>query len=47
MENNKQKVRAEPQEDPNQDVAYAFVQKFFPDGHLIDIDSSTAKEERT
>jgi hypothetical protein len=46
MENNKQKVRAEHQEYPNQDVAYA-LQKLFPAGHLIDIDSNTAKKERT
>ena len=45
MENNKQTVRAEHQEYPNQDVAYA-LQKLFPVGHLIDIDSNTAKEER-
>ena len=43
----KQKVRAEHQEYTNQDVAYAFVQKLFPNGHLIDIDSNTANEERT
>jgi hypothetical protein len=47
IENNKQKVRAEHQEYPNQDVADAIVKKLFPDGHLIDIDSNMAKEERT
>jgi hypothetical protein len=30
MENNKQKVRAEHQEYPNQDVAYAFILNCFP-----------------
>jgi hypothetical protein len=47
MENNKQKVRAEHQEYPDQDVADAFVLKLFPDGHVTVIDSNTAKEERT
>jgi hypothetical protein len=47
MENNKQKVRVEHQEYSEQDVADAFVQELFPDGHLIDIDSNTAKEGRT
>ncbi|MGB7637997.1 MAG: hypothetical protein WBL88_10530 [Nitrososphaeraceae archaeon] len=28
-------------------IAYAFVQKLFPEGHLIDVNGSTAKEERT
>ena len=43
MENNKQKVRVEHQEYPNEDVAYAFIQKLFPNCHLIDIDSSTGQ----
>jgi cyclopropane fatty-acyl-phospholipid synthase-like methyltransferase len=47
MENNKQKVRAEHQEYPNQAYADAIVKKLFPDGHLIDVNSNTAKEGRT
>jgi len=42
---NKQKVRAEHQAYPNEDVAYA-LQKLFPVGHLIDVNGITAKEER-
>lgn len=36
--NNKQKVRIERQEYPNQEAADAFIQKLFPDGHLINTD---------
>ena len=35
-DNNKQKVRVERQEYPNQKAADAFIQRLFPDGHLID-----------
>jgi hypothetical protein len=34
--NNRQKVRVERQEYPNQKAADAFIQKLFPDGHLVD-----------
>jgi hypothetical protein len=34
--NNKQKVRAERQEYPNQEYVDAIVKKLFPDGHLVD-----------
>jgi hypothetical protein len=36
--NNKQKIRVERQEYPNQEAADAFIQKLFPDGRLINID---------
>lgn len=36
--NNKQKVRIERQEYPNQEVADAFIKKLFPDGRLINTD---------
>ena len=43
MENNKQtKGQIGTPGIPNQDVAYAFVQKLFPDGHLIDVNSNMA-----
>jgi hypothetical protein len=47
MENNKQTVRAEHQAYPNQAYADAIVKKLFPDGHLINVNSNTAKEGRT
>jgi hypothetical protein len=34
-------VRVEHQEYPNQGYADAFVQKLFPDGHLVDPDKMT------
>jgi hypothetical protein len=34
--NNKQKVRVERQEYPNQEYADAIVRKLYPDGHLAD-----------
>jgi hypothetical protein len=37
MEENKTKIRVEKQESPNQAAANAFIQKLFPDGHLINI----------
>jgi hypothetical protein len=40
MENNKQKVRVEHQQYPNQEYADAIVRKLFPQGHLIDVDGS-------
>jgi hypothetical protein len=43
----KNTVRVEHQEYPNQEYADAIVKKLFPNGHLIDVNSSTAKEERT
>jgi hypothetical protein len=36
--NNKQKVRVERQEYPNQEYADAIVKKLFPYGHLINTD---------
>ena len=42
-ESNKQKVRAERQEYPNQESADAFIQKLFPDGHLIDPDQISSR----
>ena len=43
MENNKQKVRAEYQEYPNQAYADAIVKKLFPGGHLVDLDEGGRK----
>jgi hypothetical protein len=38
---------ARQQEYRDQDIADAIIRKLFPDGHLIDVDSNTAKEGRT
>jgi hypothetical protein len=43
----KNRVRADRQEYPNQEYADAIVKKLFPNGHLMNIESSTAMEERT